>query len=294
MSAALSMAPAPSPIGAHPWDEAAAGWDHHSALLGEWLHEATAALLDAARIAPGSRVLDIAAGAGEQTLDIARRVGPAGFVLATDISPRILGLARDKLHRAGYSGVQTRVSDAQDLGAAIDASEAHFDAAVSRLGLMFCRAPLAALSGARAALKPGGRYAALVFSQPATNPCIATLAATARRHAGLPPGSPFEPGTLLSLGQPGLMLELLAAAGFVEIEVRALSAPMRLPSCRHYIDFVSSAGLPIQALLAPLSAAAQGAAWDDVAQQLDRYTTTEGWVGPKELLLCSATAPAAT
>jgi len=273
----------------HPWDDAADGWSRHGAMLSEWLRDATVAMLDAARIGPDSRVLDIAAGAGEQTLDIARRVGTSGHVLATDISARGLELAQDKLRAAGFDRVETRVADAQ----ALDLAGAGFDAAFCRLGLMFCRAPLDALRGIRAALKPAGRFSALVFSGPQANPCIATLVSTALRHAGFPPASPAAPGTLLSLGQTGLLAELLDTAGFADIEVRAVSAPMRLPSCQHYIDFVRTAGLPIIAILAPLSAAAQTEAWQDIAAQLDRFTTPTGWVGPNELLLCSATRPVA-
>ena len=270
-----------------PWDVSAAAWDRHSAMLGEWLKQATAEMLDLAGVGPGARVLDIAAGAGDQTLDIARRVGPHGQVLATDISSRALGLAADKLRAAGFSNVTTRVADAQALGL----SGSGFDAAVCRLGLMFCREPLAALVGIHAALKRHGRFSAVVFSQPQGNPCIEVMVSTARRHAGLPSASPFDPGTLLSLGRPGLMQALLAEAGFVDVEVRTVPAPMRLPSCKHYIDFVQTAGLPIMAILAPLPAAAQAAAWQDIEQQLRRFDTATGWVGPNELLLCTATRP---
>ena len=272
----------------HPWDEAADGWSRHGALVGEWLREATIAMLDATRIGPGSRVLDIAAGAGDQTLDIARRVGMSGNVLATDISARGLALALAKLHAAGFDRVETRVADAQ----ALDLAGSGFDAAICRLGLMFCRAPIDALRGIRASLKPAGRFSALVFSGPQANPCIAALVSTALRHAGLPQALPGAPGTLLSLGHPGLLAQLLDAVGFVDIEVRTVSAPMRLPSCQTYIDFVRTAGLPIMAILAPLSAAAQASAWQDMAAQLDRFTTSNGWVGPNELLLCSAMRPA--
>jgi len=271
----------------HPWDEAADGWNRHSPLVGEWLRDATSAMLDAAGIGPGSRVLDIAAGAGDQTLDVARRVGIIGHVLATDISARSLELAQYKLRSAGFGRIETRVADAQ----ALDLAGAGFDAAICRLGLMFCHAPLDALRGVRAALKPTGRFSALVFSGPQVNPCIAILVSTAMRHAGLPPASSGAPGTLLSLGHPGLLAQLLDTAGFIDIEVRAVSAPMRLPSCQHYIDFVRTAGLPIMAILAPLSATAQAAAWRDMAAQLDQFTTSTGWVGPNELLLCAATRP---
>jgi hypothetical protein len=54
----------------------------------EWLGEATGLMRDLAGVGEGSRVLDIAAGAGGQTITAARRVGASGAVLATDIVER--------------------------------------------------------------------------------------------------------------------------------------------------------------------------------------------------------------
>ncbi len=280
---------------AHAWDAAAEGWDRHAAMLDTWLHASTTALLDAAGVGPGSRVLDVAAGAGGQTLAIARRVGPSGHVLATDISPRILALAAAKLRRAGFDTVQTRVADAQALNLAQSAqaqsADTGFDAVVCRLGLMLCPRPLAALTEALQALRPGGRIGALVFSTPHANPCITTMVATARRHAGLALPAVAEPGGLLSLGQPGLMAELMARAGFAHIAISPMAAPMRLAHVGDYLQFVRDAGSPIIALLAALPAQAQRAAWDDIERQLDRFTTDGEWIGPNELLLCSASRP---
>ena len=280
-----AVGPATDP--AADWDVAAAGWDHHSGLIRTWLADASAAMLDAAGVRAGSRVLDVAAGAGDQSLDIAARIGPTGHLLITDLSAGILALADRKLRAAGYLQVETLHADAQQLRVPGE----RFDAAICRLGLMFCTAPLLALQGIHQALVPGGRFSSLVFAGPERNPCIATLGATAMRHAGLATASPFTSGTLMSLGQPGLMHDLLAAAGFTDIDVRALDAPMHLPSAQHYIDFVQTAGLPIMAILAPLPLAAQRAAWQDIESQLQRFSSADGWLGPNELLLCSATRP---
>ena len=274
---------------AHPWDKAAAGWNDHTHIIHEWLRDATQLMLDAAQIKPGSRVLDIAAGAGDQTLDIARRVGENGYVLATDISTRILELAQHNADAEGFSHVKTRVADAQ----ALELNGANFDAAVCRLGLMFCADPLAALEGAGKALKPGGHFSALVFSGPQNNACLTIMMRTAIKHARLTPelSSAFAPGTLMSLGKSGLLAQLLNDAGFVGVNVEAVAAPFRLPSSRHYIDFVRSAGSPIMQMLAPLSDAAKRNAWHDMETQLNAFSTSNGWVGPHELLLCAATAP---
>ena len=291
VASSVSSTPSKSPLvksdAAVTWDAAAAGWDRHSGLIRHWLQEATAAMLDAAGVCAGSRVLDVAAGAGDQSLDIAARIGSTGQLLITDISAGILALAERKLRASGCTRVEALHADAQQL--LLDG--AGFDAAICRLGLMFCTSPQQALQGILQALAPGGRFSGLVFAGPEHNPCIAALGATALRHAGLPPATPFKAGTLMSLGQPGLMNGLLAAAGFSNIVVCPLDAPMRLPSVRHYIDFVQTAGLPIMAILAPLPAASRAAAWQDIEQQLQRFNTGDEWVGPNQLLLCTATRP---
>jgi 23S rRNA (uridine2552-2'-O)-methyltransferase len=69
------------------WQDAAEAWDRWGPLLARWLGPSTEAMRDLAAVGPGSRVLDVAAGAGEQTLSAARRVGAKGRVLATDILP---------------------------------------------------------------------------------------------------------------------------------------------------------------------------------------------------------------
>ncbi len=276
-----------SDIAAQSWDDAAQGWSRQGDLIRHWLHEATAAMLDAAQIGPGDRVLDVAAGAGDQTLDVARRVGPSGHVLASDVSPRILQLAADTLRRAGLHHVSTRQADAQ----ALQLDGAAFDAAVCRLGLMFCPQPLLALQQIHRALAPGGRFSALVFGAPEANPCITIAMRTALRHAGIAPGDPGTPGSLLSLGRPGLLAGLLQQAGFGDVSVRALSAPFRLARCADYVAFVRSAGAPVIETLKRLDDRARDAAWADIAVQLDCFTTPQGWEGPNELLLCRAVRP---
>lgn len=266
---------------ARQWDESAAGWDGHGPAIREWLHEATQAMLAMASVKLGQRVLDVAAGAGDQTLDIARCVGPSGEVLATDISAGILELAGANAHRAGFDNVKFRVADCEALGLA----GAGFDAAVSRLGLMFLPDPIAGLKQVRAALKPGAGFCAVVFSTPASNPCVAVLMQTALVHAGLPPRDPFAPGGLFSLGKPGLLDGLFWEAGFGEVATTRVSAPFRIAGVDDYLDFIRDSAGPIHMIMAGLSAAAREAAWEDMRAKLSVYSSASGWEGPNELLL---------
>lgn len=263
------------------WDRSAEGWNDHTSEIRAWLRQASDAMLDMAGIAPGASVLDVAAGAGDQTLDIAQRIGPQGRVLATDLSPGILALAQKNARQAGFHNVQTHAADGEDL----QVEPASFDAVVCRLGLMFFPDPLQGLHGMRRALRPGGRICTMVFSRPESNPCIGILMSTALRYAGLPARDPFQPGSLLSLGKPGLTDELFRAAGFQNVATTALDAPFRLPTARHYLNFIRSSASPIQQILGRLAPEVAAAAWAEMEDRLGVFTTANGWVGPNELLL---------
>jgi SAM-dependent methyltransferase len=266
------------------WEKAAPGWNEYTPQIRAWLRSATDAMLDMAGIRSGSRVLDVAAGAGDQTLDIAERVGTQGMVLATDLSPTILEYAKVNALRTGYRNVETRVAD----GERLQLEEASFDAAISRLGLMFFPDPTQGLREIHRALKPGGGICTMVFSRPETNPCIATLMSTALRHAGLPPRDPYQPGGLLSLGKPGLIDEMFRSAGFQDVATTKIDAPFRLPSAADYLDFIRTSASPVQQILGTLDAATAEAAWSDMEKRLQVFATTTAWEGPNELLLTAA------
>ncbi len=264
------------------WDEAAAGWNAHGPEIRNWLRGPTDAMLAMAGIGEGQAVLDVAAGAGDQTLDIAARVGAGGRVVATDISAHILSYVPGNAGRAGHGNVAVHAADAEDLGL----DTATFDAAVCRLGLMFLPNPAAGLKEIHRVLKPGARVCSMVFAGPDLNPCLRILMSTAMRHAGVAPRDPFQPGGLVSLGKAGLMDALMQEAGFHAVATTRMDAPFRLPTTSEYMTFVRASAGPILQILAPLGADAKAAAWADIATQLDTYQTADGWVGPNTLLLC--------
>jgi len=142
------------------WQDAAEAWHRWGPTLEQWLGPATEIMLEMAGVRAGSRVLDVAAGAGGQTLAAAKRVGPAGYVLATDIAANLLNFAAESARQAGFANVETQVVDGENL----DVGAETFDAVISRVGLIYFPDQQRALKGMRQALKPGGKLAAIVYS----------------------------------------------------------------------------------------------------------------------------------
>jgi ubiquinone/menaquinone biosynthesis C-methylase UbiE len=167
-------------------------------------------MLDQAGVGPGSRVLDVAAGAGGQTLSAARRTGPDGILLATDVSEPLIDRVRSDALAHEVSHVYAAVADAS----ALDFMPGAFDAAICRLGLTHLRDVAAALRGIRLALRPGGRFSAVVFDEPGHNPVLAAISGTE---------DPF------SLSPPGVLRAMLQDAGFADVEVETVDAPLELP-----------------------------------------------------------------
>jgi len=267
------------------WESAAEAWDRWSPLLAEWLGPATDAMLDMAAAAPGARVLDVAAGAGEQTLAAARRVGTNGYVLATDISPAILRFALDAARQAGLANVETKELDGERLDTLPEAS---FDAAISRVGLIYFPDQQRALAGIRRALKPGGRFAAVVYSTPEKNAFFSIPVGIIRRRAQLPPPLPGQPGPF-SLGGEGVLAKALAQAGFKDVEVRSIDSPVKLPSAAECVRFERESFGALHQMMAAMSERERAETWKEIEAGLGKFENDQGFVGPCEMLVGSGT-----
>jgi ubiquinone/menaquinone biosynthesis C-methylase UbiE len=142
-------------------------WQQGKAFRDEVNTASNEKMLDLANLRLGNRVLDVAAGTGNQTLLAARRVGPTGYVLAIDVSTSMLNLAADAARDAGLKTVETRQMDAENIN--LDASS--FDAVICRMGLMLFSDPVKALVGMHRVLKPTGKAVAMIWSAQEKNPC---------------------------------------------------------------------------------------------------------------------------
>jgi len=264
------------------WDAAAGAWHRWGPTLGDWLGEATRAMLDMADIRTEHRVLDVAAGAGEQSVVAAKRVGPRGHILATDISPRILEFALQSARDAGLSNFETRVMDGENL----DLPESSFDAVISRVGLIYFPDQHKALSGMRRVLKDGGRVAAITYSTPENNKFFSIPVSIIRRRAQLPPPLPGQPGPF-SLGAPSVIESAFTRAGFREVQVRKVDSPLKLASAKECVRFERESFGALHQMLSGMPEAERPSVWQEIERELAQFEGANGFTGPCEMLVAA-------
>jgi SAM-dependent methyltransferase len=269
------------------WESAADAWNRWGPAIEDWLDGATRQMLDDVHLVSGARVLDVAAGAGGQTLAAARRVGPTGHVLATDISPGILEYAAQAAAQAGLGNVETLEADGEDLSAV---GTATYDAAISRVGLIYFPDQHRALSEICRTLRPGGRLSSIVYSTPDRNGFFSIPVGIIRRIAGLPAPAPGLPGPF-SLGGPGVAEATYAAAGLVDVTVTAITSPVRLASAQECVLFEKESFGALHQMLAGVDDAQRAGAWHEIEEALGQFDGPSGFVGPCEMLVVSGTRP---
>ena len=266
------------------WEAAAEGWRRWEAVNTAYLRPATELMLDRAGVGTGARVLDVACGAGEQSLAAARRVGPSGGVLSTDMVPAMVAATEAAAAAAGIANVTARVCRAE----AVRHDGIPFDAAICRLGLMLMPDPAIALRAIRAALRPGGGFAAIVPGPAERNPFNALPLAVLRRHAGKP--SPLSGPGLFALADARTLTQLMEEAGFGDVSVTVVTSERRVASAEAGATMVREAFGFYRALIDDRPLAVQEAAWAEVADVLRQFEGPQGLVAPGELLAASGRA----
>jgi SAM-dependent methyltransferase len=182
------------------------------------------AMLDAVRLEPGERVLDVGCGYGTTTLEAARRVAPGGTAVGIDITAPLLDLARQRAVAAGLDNVEFLEADAQ----VHPFQEGAFDAVISRFGIMFFEDPEAAFSNLGRAVRPGGRLVVVCPNDPLQSEWVAVAFAAAAPHVGLPDlGPPGAPGPF-AFAEGNRLERTIRAGGFIDVTLEAITRPIRI------------------------------------------------------------------
>ncbi|MGE0066690.1 MAG: class I SAM-dependent methyltransferase [Solirubrobacterales bacterium] len=205
-------------------DEAVRAWD--TVLFERWkqnrevfvgaLDEVTEELFERFPPPPGGRCIDVGCGFGDTTRRLAELVGPEGFALGTDSSPRFVAAADLEAREAGIENIGFEAADAQTA-----AWGPEYDYAFSRMGTQFFAAPVVAMRAIRAALKPGGGLRKICWRRKDESPFWAETEQVVQRFLSRP--DEYEADTCgpgpFSLGNPETLGGILEAAGFAAIEL---------------------------------------------------------------------------
>ncbi len=262
------------------WQSAAQAWYRWSPTLNEWLGKATETMLEMAGVSAGQRVLDVAAGAGEQTITTAKKVGETGYVLATDISSNILEFAQEMAKEAGMKNIETKVMDGENL----TVPDSTFDAVISRVGLIYFPDQQRALKEMLRVLKPGGKVAAIVYSTPDKNKFFSVPVSIIRNRAKLPPPLPGQPGPF-SLGAEGVIEKAFIQAGFINVSSVLVDSPLNFPAAKDCVQFERESFGALHQMLSSLTDPEKQAVWEEIEEELKKFETTEGFVGPCEMVV---------
>jgi ubiquinone/menaquinone biosynthesis C-methylase UbiE len=215
------------------------------------------ALLEAAGLQQGERVLDVACGTGVVTRLAAERVVPNGAVAGLDINPAMLAMARSV--PSSGAAIEWHEANAESL----PLPDASFDVVVSSLGLQFVGDKASALSEMRRVLAPRGRLAIATVGP--TPPLFTILEQALARH--MKPEVAAFVRAVFSLHEPQEIEKLTSGAGFREVEVRSKALTLTLPGPAEFLwQYVHST--PLVAAVAQI---------DDVGRAALERDVVAGW-----------------
>lgn len=266
------------------WDNVAAGWQTWWSTFEQGAQRVSDKIVELAEIKPGDRVLDIATGIGEPAITAARRVRPNGKMVATDISPQMLAIAKARAKSLGLDGVmEFREIDAEVL----DFPKSTFNAVLSRWGLMFLPNLPAALARIRKLLVSDGRLSAAVWSSPPKVPLLDLAFSTVRKQINAPAPPAGTPGPF-ALADAGALEHLFSQAGFRDIRIETLQITFGFDSPDSYTSFQQQIAAPIRAMLSSQTEERKKQVWSLVTEAVWQYADSHGRVNLDNEVICIA------
>lgn len=203
---------------------------HVDALFRQW----AAPILDAAGVAAGHRVLDVACGTGVLAREALTRVGSGGSVTGLDIGSGMLAVAES---------LEPGITWVEGEAGRLPFDDAEFDAAVSQFGLMFFPDPVGAIREMMRCTKPGGRVAVAVWESldhSAAYPIsVDLLDRRAGRAAADALRAPFV------LGESTELRALFEQAGASAMSIETRHGTARFPSVRAMVEADLRGWLPV-------------------------------------------------
>jgi ubiquinone/menaquinone biosynthesis C-methylase UbiE len=227
------------------WDSVSSGWEKWWKTVEAAGGKVSRRLIELAKIKEGYKVLDVATGIGEPSITAAHQVGKSGHILAIDISPEMLSIAKKRVISSGIQDViEFREGDTETIELPIST----FDAALCRFGLMFLPDLGAGLSNIYKSLKEGGRFAAAVLGSSDKVPFISFPLNIVLMETNSPPPPANAPGPF-SLSDENILKGSFIKSGFEDVTIERLDMIFSFESAEAFTNFVYETVAPVQAIL---------------------------------------------
>jgi SAM-dependent methyltransferase len=178
------------------------------------------------------KVLDIGTGVGEPALSIAEKLDTAGHVLAVDIDPNMIALARDRARSRGALNVDFLIADIETL----DLTPRSIDTAFARWSLMFVTDLAGVLSTLSEVLRPGGKLVAATWASPDLVPALSLAKSAVIDHFNLPPTT-FGHADAFALSDAEATKAALIKAGYRNVTVEQFTVVYEFDSPTSYIQY---------------------------------------------------------
>lgn len=202
------------------WGAVAPGWEQNADFVDSRTEDLTRAMLEAAALEPGDRVLELACGPGGLGIAAADRVGADGEVVLSDVAPQMTAIAAARSEARGLGNVTTLDLDLERL----DQPDGSYDAVLCREGIMLVPDHDGAASEMRRVLRPGGRAVVSVWGPRERNPWLGAMLGAVGTQLGMMFPPPGLPGPFALDGRDKL-LAVLSGAGFEDVAVDEVEAP---------------------------------------------------------------------
>ena len=225
------------------WDKFSPGWKKWDALMMDFLKPVADEIIRSINPKNTDYVLEIAGGTGEPGLTIASKL-KGGKVIITDLSEKMLEIAKEHAKTRGIDNIETRACDVSELPFADNT----FDAISCRFGFMFFPDMLLATKEMARVLKPGGRIAVAVWNGPEKNFWVTAIGSTINRNMHLSPPPPEAPG-MFRCAKEGLIQGLFQQAGLKNTSEKEVAGKLNCKTTDVYWNMMTEVAAPFVAAL---------------------------------------------
>ncbi len=258
------------------------GWDKASAFYDRaWqrqLQPAHDLLFQLAGIKENERILDVACGTGLTSFRARELTGNNGYVLGTDISEKMIGMATETAMALGLSNIKFERMDAE----ALQLPSGLFDVALCGLGLMYTPSPVIALKEMYRALRTGGRCAVAVWGSRSACGWAEIFEIVDRRVA-----SEVCP-LFFQLGNELVLQKNFESAGFSDIQIKRISTRLKYSSADEACSAAFEGG-PVALAYFKFPAGTKEEVRKEYLSSIDSYKDGEGYDVPGEFVVAIGT-----